>query len=69
LKRSNDDLSVRDALGAALTGGRMNPIMARWGMRGMDDCTVEDLARLPQKLDGGSASGPATPSAHGAGRG
>jgi hypothetical protein len=47
----------------------MHPIMARWGRRGMDDCTVEDLARLPQKLDGGSASGPATPSAHGAGHG
>ena len=30
----------------------MNPIMPRWGMRGMDDLTVEELAQLPQKLDG-----------------
>ncbi len=30
----------------------MHPIMARWGMRGMDDLTVEELARLQQKLDG-----------------
>ena len=29
----------------------MNPIMARWEMRGMDDLTVEELARLHQKLD------------------
>jgi hypothetical protein len=30
----------------------MNPIMARWGMRGMDDFTVEELERLHQKLEG-----------------
>jgi hypothetical protein len=39
----------------------MNPIMQqpgtredlpRWGMRGMEDITVEALARWPQKLDG-----------------
>jgi hypothetical protein len=30
----------------------MNPSMARWGVRGMDDCTVEELARLQQKLAG-----------------
>jgi hypothetical protein len=30
----------------------MNPIMARWGIRGIDDLTVEELPRLPQKLDG-----------------
>jgi hypothetical protein len=30
----------------------MNPIIARWGMRGMDDLTVEELARLHQKLAG-----------------
>ena len=30
----------------------MPPIMARWGIRGMDDFTVEELARLHQKLEG-----------------
>jgi hypothetical protein len=26
--------------------------MTRWGMRGMEDLTVEELAQLHQKLDG-----------------
>jgi hypothetical protein len=26
--------------------------LPRWGIRGMDDLTVEELARLQQKLDG-----------------
>jgi hypothetical protein len=26
--------------------------MTRWGIRGMDDLTVEELAQLHQKLDG-----------------
>jgi hypothetical protein len=26
--------------------------MTRWGMRGMDNLTVEELARLQQKLEG-----------------
>jgi hypothetical protein len=52
LKRSNDNLSVRDELDAAPTGGRLHPIMPRWGMRGMNDFTVEELARLHQKLEG-----------------
>jgi hypothetical protein len=30
----------------------MNPSLTRWGMRGMEDITVEALARWPQKLDG-----------------
>ena len=30
----------------------MNPITARWGIRGMDDFTVEELAQLHQKLEG-----------------
>ena len=30
----------------------MNPIMPRWGIRGMDDFSAEELARLHQKLDG-----------------
>jgi hypothetical protein len=30
----------------------MHPIMARWGIRGIDDFMVEVLPRLPQKLDG-----------------
>jgi hypothetical protein len=30
----------------------MNPIIARWGMRGIDDFTIEELARLHQKLEG-----------------
>ena len=30
----------------------MHPIMACWGIRGIDDFTVEELPRLPQKLDG-----------------
>ena len=49
MKRSNDDLSVRDELDTAPTGGRLNPSMTRWGIRGMDDLTVEALAQLPQK--------------------
>jgi hypothetical protein len=28
----------------------MNPSMTRWGIRGMDDLTVEELAQLHQKL-------------------
>jgi hypothetical protein len=50
LKRSNDDLSVRDELEAAPTGERLNPGMTRWGIRGMDDLTVEELTQLHQKL-------------------
>ena len=30
----------------------MNPITARWRIRGIEDFTVEELARLHQKLDG-----------------
>ena len=30
----------------------MNPISTRWGVRGMEDLTVEELVRLQQKLDG-----------------
>jgi hypothetical protein len=51
VKRSNDDRSVRDELDAAPTGGRLHPIMGRWGMRGMDNFSVEALAQLHQKLD------------------
>ena len=50
MKRSNDDLSVSDARDAAPTGGRLTPSLTRWGMRGMDEFTVEELARLHQKL-------------------
>ncbi len=52
MKRSNDDRSVRDELNAAPTGEHLHPIMGRWGMRRMDDLTVEELARLHQKLHG-----------------
>ena len=52
MKRSNDDLSVSDELDATPTGAHLPPIMGRWGMRGMDDFTAEELARLQQKLDG-----------------
>jgi hypothetical protein len=52
LKKSNDDLSVRDELDAAPTGGGIKPITTRWGIRGIDDFSVEELARLHQKLDG-----------------
>ena len=52
MKRSNADPSVRDARDPAPTGGRLHPIMGRWGMRGMEDFTVEELAQLHQKLDG-----------------
>jgi hypothetical protein len=52
VKRSNDDLSVRDELDTAPTGGRLHQSMTRWGIRGMDDLTVEELAQLQQKLDG-----------------
>ena len=47
----------------------MHPIMGRWGIRGMDDFTVEELARLHQKLDGWIRQRAPRPSAHGAGRG
>jgi hypothetical protein len=50
VKRSNDDRSVRDELDAAPTGGRLHPIIGRWGIRGIDDFTVEELAQLHQKL-------------------
>jgi hypothetical protein len=30
----------------------MPQIVARWGIRGMDDFTVEELERLHQKLEG-----------------
>jgi hypothetical protein len=50
VKRSNDDLSVKDELDAAPTGGRLHPSMTRSGMRGMEDFTVEELAQLHQKL-------------------
>ena len=30
----------------------MNPMMPRWGIRGMEDFSAEELARLHQKLDG-----------------
>jgi hypothetical protein len=52
LKRLNDDLSVKDERDAAPTGGRLHPSMTRWGIRGMKDLTVEELAQLHQKLDG-----------------
>jgi hypothetical protein len=52
LKRSNDDLSMKNELDAAPTGGRLNPNTTRWGIRGIDDFTVEELARLRQKLAG-----------------
>jgi hypothetical protein len=52
VKRSNDDLSVSDELDAAPTGGRLHLSMTRWGMRGMEDFTVEKLTQLHQKLEG-----------------
>jgi hypothetical protein len=61
MKRSNDDLSVRDELDVAPTGGRLHPSimqnrtpegLGRWGMRGMEDFSVEELAQLHQKLEG-----------------
>jgi hypothetical protein len=52
LKRSNDDLPVRDARDAAPIGGRLNLTTTRWGIRGIDDFTVEELTQLHQKLDG-----------------
>ena len=52
MKRSNADPSVRDARDPAPTDGPLHPIMGRWGMRGMEDFTVEELAQLHQKLDG-----------------
>jgi len=49
VKRSNDDRSVRDERDTAPTGGRLTPSMTRWGIRGMADLTVEELAQLQQK--------------------
>ena len=54
MKRSNDNLP-------GPPGGRLHPSikqsrtpesLGRWGMRGMEDLTVEELARLQQKLGG-----------------
>ena len=64
MKRSNADRSVRDELDAAPTGGRLHSIMGRWGMRGMEDFTGEELAQVHQQLDGWIRQ-----RAHGAGRG
>jgi hypothetical protein len=50
VKRSNADRSVSDARDPAPTAGRLPPSMGRWGMRGMEDFTGEELARLHQKL-------------------
>jgi hypothetical protein len=52
LKRSNADPSVRDARDPAPTAGRLPPSMGRWGMRGIEHFTAEELARLHQKLHG-----------------
>jgi hypothetical protein len=61
VKRWTDDRSVRDERDAAPTGGRL-PLgltqhrtpegLGRWGMRGMKDFSVEELAQLHQKLEG-----------------
>jgi hypothetical protein len=51
-KRSPADRSVRDARAAAPTGGPLPLIIGRWGMRGMEDLSVEELAQLHQKLAG-----------------
>jgi hypothetical protein len=52
VKQSNAERSVRDELDAAPTDGRLPPGLGRWGMRGMQDFSVEELACLQQKLDG-----------------
>jgi hypothetical protein len=52
VKRSNADRSVRDTRDPAPTGGRLPPSLGRWGMRGIDHLTAEELVRLQQKLDG-----------------
>jgi hypothetical protein len=50
VKQSNADRSVSNARDPAPTAGRLPPRMGRWGMRGMEDFTVEELARLHQQL-------------------
>jgi hypothetical protein len=50
MKRLNADPSVSDARDSAPTDGRLPPIVGRWGMRGMEDFTVEELAQLDQKF-------------------
>ena len=45
MKRSNVNRSVP-------AGGHLPPIVARWGMRGIDHFTAEELVQLQQKLDG-----------------
>ena len=52
MKRSNADRFVRDTRDPAPTGGHRPPVIGRWGMRGMEDFSVEELARLHQTLDG-----------------
>jgi hypothetical protein len=52
VKRSNANRSVRDTRDPAPTGGPLPPSMGRWGMRGIEHFTAEELARLHQKLHG-----------------
>jgi hypothetical protein len=63
---------------AARTGGRMNLLikpartledLARWGIRGIADWTVEAPARLQPNVEGWSRQRDHTLSAHGVGRG
>ena len=65
VKRSHDDRSVP-------TGSHLHPIitqsgtpegLGRWGMSGIEDFTVEELAQLHQKPAGWIRSGP-RPRAH-----
>jgi hypothetical protein len=69
VKRSNADPSVSNARDPAPTAGRLPPSMGRWGMRGMEDFTGEELARLHQKLHGWIRQRAHDPSAPSAGHG
>ncbi len=52
MKKSHANPPVTDARPLVPTGGPLPRMIGRWGMRGLEDFTVEELARLRQKLDG-----------------
>jgi hypothetical protein len=52
VKKSHANPPVTDARTLVPTGGRLPPSLGRWGMRGIDHFTAEELVRLQQTLDG-----------------
>ena len=52
MKRSNAKQSVLGVRHPAPTDRGLYPSLGRWGMRGMEDLTAEELVRLHQTLAG-----------------